>query len=54
MKTNSIGKEGIGPAGYLPSCYVNELGEEIKRPDIDSQLKYNMVKVGIIRLQVTP
>lgn len=40
MKTITGGKEGHGPASYLPSRYTNELGKEQERADIDAELKY--------------
>ena len=54
MKTITGGKEGLGPAAYLPSRYTNQSGKEVQRSDIDSNLKYTSVILGICRLLVSP
>lgn len=38
------GKEGLGPAAYLPSRYTSLSGEEKERPDLDVKLKYDEVR----------
>lgn len=41
------GKDGHGPASYIPSKFYDSDGKEIVRPDIQNSVKYDSVNYHI-------
>lgn len=39
------GKDGNGPASYLPSKFLDEDGKQIVRPDLQNGVKFDSVSV---------